>query len=100
MKLMKRIAPDGGLDGRGMKDAIRLDKVYRLAEIADVLRVSQVTLLRAIHARRLKAIRVGSQWRVMGSDLARYLNAETEMALNHDGRNDSEEQARAAEADP
>ena len=83
-----------------MKDAIRDDKVYRLAEIADVLRVSQATLLRAIHARRLKAIRVGGQWRVMGSDLARFLSAETEMALNHDGRTNLGKQARAAEADP
>ena len=55
----------------GLFDA---ERVYSLSEIAGLLRVSRVTLLRAAHRGELKAFRVGNQWRVLGRDVLRYVN--------------------------
>jgi excisionase family DNA binding protein len=58
------------------------DHVYRPAEIAAALRISTVTVSRAIRQGKLKALRVGGQWRVLGSELRRYLDQETSVALD------------------
>lgn len=51
--------------------------VYSLSEAAALLRVSRLTLLRAVHNGKLSAFRVGKQWRLFGEDLIRYIDLET-----------------------
>ena len=50
-------------------------QLYTLSEAAAVLRVSKVTLLRAIERRDLQAFRVGGQWRILGGQLNRYVRS-------------------------
>jgi excisionase family DNA binding protein len=57
-------------------------QVYTPKEIADTLRVSAVTISRAIREGKLKAFRVGGQWRIYGSEIRAYVEAETARALN------------------
>ena len=56
----------------GLIDATR---VYSLTEIAEILRVSRVTLNRAARNGSLRAIRVGKQWRVRGGDIASFVQS-------------------------
>ena len=56
--------------------------IYTPQEIAEVLKVSTATLSRAIRDGKLKALRVGGQWRIVGTDLVKYLNVETQAALD------------------
>ncbi len=51
------------------------DALYTLAEVAKVLRVSRITLSRAIGRRELRAFRVGNQWRLRGLDVNKYLRS-------------------------
>ena len=57
------------------------NRVYTINEISDPLRVSPVTLTRAIHRGRLRALRVGGQWRIPGREILRYLYLETKLSL-------------------
>jgi len=57
------------------------ERVFSPSEVAQTLRVSQATISRAIHSGKLKAFRVGSQWRILGSDVAVFVNAGTDAAL-------------------
>ena len=57
------------------------NRVYTINEISDPLRVSPVTLTRAIHRGRLRALRVGGQWRIPGREILRYLYLETKASL-------------------
>jgi excisionase family DNA binding protein len=57
------------------------DEVYRTSEVARILKVSRVTLSRAIQSGKLKAFRVGGQWRVLGSEVVRYIQTETARSL-------------------
>ena len=68
-----------------MMEDVRLDQVYRPAEVAKALRVSTVTISRAILSGKLKAFRVGGQWRIIGSELASYVDGETRRALSRTG---------------
>ena len=68
----------------GMNDVMRSERVYTPAEVAKTLRVSQATISRAIRAGRLKAFRVGGQWRVFASEVGHFVEAETE-AAGHGG---------------
>ena len=71
--------------GHMANDMIKGEQVYTPQEVAQVLKVSAATVSRAIRDGKLKGLRVGGQWRILGSDLVRYLNAETQAALerNH-----------------
>jgi excisionase family DNA binding protein len=60
--------------------------VYRPREVAEALRVSTVTVSRAIRDGKLKAFRVGGQWRILGSEVTNYLNRGTEGAMAGDDR--------------
>jgi excisionase family DNA binding protein len=51
------------------------ERVYSLTEIAEILRVSRVTLNRAARSGSLKAIRVGKQWRVRGRDITSFVES-------------------------
>jgi excisionase family DNA binding protein len=64
-----------------MNNVIKEDQVYRPREVARVLRVSAITVARAIRDGKLRAYRVGGQWRILGSDLSRYITTETRRAL-------------------
>lgn len=69
------------MTGAPMSRLFDEERVYTIGEIAGHLRVSPVTLIRAIHKGRLKALRVGGQWRVPGSEVLRYLHLETKESL-------------------
>ncbi|MDP8978147.1 MAG: helix-turn-helix domain-containing protein [Actinomycetota bacterium] len=60
-----------------MKDnwPLNSDRLWTVAEVADHMRVSNMTVYRLIKAGELPAIRVGKNYRVRGSDLAAYLDA-------------------------
>jgi excisionase family DNA binding protein len=64
-----------------VKDMIEEEVVYRPSEVARVLRVSAVTISRAILSGQLRALRVGGQWRILGSDLMAFVNDGTAHAL-------------------
>lgn len=68
-----------------MGELYQSDRVYTVGEVADTLRVSRVTLIRAIHKGRLTAFRVEGQWRILGGDALRYLREETQRALSDHG---------------
>ena len=52
------------------------DQVFTTDEAAKYLKVSKVTLLTHIHQRKIKAIKVGRSWRVLHSELHRFLKGE------------------------
>ena len=57
----------------------RTDPISRLltvAEVANVIRVSRMTVYRLIRRGQLKAIRVGRNYRVRSDDLNDYLEAQ------------------------
>ena len=51
------------------------ERLWTVAEVADHMRVSNMTVYRLIKGGQLPAIRVGKNYRIRGSDLADYLNA-------------------------
>lgn len=61
---------------------VKDDQVYTPKEVAKALRVSAVTISRAIREGRLKAFRIGGQWRIYGSELREYVETETQKALH------------------
>jgi excisionase family DNA binding protein len=54
---------------------------YTLPEVADQLKVSEKTLTRAIKARQLSAIRIGSKWRISQEHLDDYIDSRTLKAM-------------------
>ena len=65
-----------------MNEMVKDDQVYTPTEIAKVLRVSAVTVSRAIREGRLRAFRVGGQWRITGADVLRYVRSGTRQAMS------------------
>ena len=53
------------------------DRLLTVAEVADHMRVSNMTVYRLIKAGTLPAIRVGKNYRIRSRDLAAYLDAST-----------------------
>ena len=51
----------------------QLSDLLTVKEVAEILRVSQPTVLRMIEDSELPAIRVRNQWRIRRSDLDAYL---------------------------
>jgi excisionase family DNA binding protein len=51
------------------------DRLWTVAEVADHMRVSNMTVYRLIKAGELPAIRVGKNYRIRGRDLVAYLDA-------------------------
>lgn len=64
-----------------MNELFDRERVYTVGEVARALRVSPVTLVRAIHKGKLRALRVGGQWRILGGEAMRYLYEETKRTL-------------------
>jgi excisionase family DNA binding protein len=52
------------------------DRLLTANEVADLLRVSTMTVYRLIRAGELPAVRVGRNYRVRSGDLDRYLEAQ------------------------
>ncbi|MBI1886622.1 MAG: helix-turn-helix domain-containing protein [Chloroflexi bacterium] len=67
-----------------MSDLFESAKLYSVGEVSDLLRVSPATVTRAIRGGRLKAMRVGGQWRIRGSDALAYVEQETNRALDRE----------------
>jgi excisionase family DNA binding protein len=61
---------------------LRDSQIYTPGEVARTLRVSAVTVSRAIREGKLRAFRVGGQWRVVGSELKAYIKSQTAQALD------------------
>lgn len=51
------------------------DRLWTVAEVAEHMRVSKMTVYRLIKAGDLPALRVGKNYRIRGRDLAEYLDA-------------------------
>jgi excisionase family DNA binding protein len=51
------------------------DRLWTVAEVADHMRVSNMTVYRLIKAGDLPAIRVGKNYRIRGRELADYIEA-------------------------
>lgn len=65
----------------------RTDPISRLltvAEVANVIRVSRMTVYRLIRRGQLKAIRVGRNYRVRSDDLDTYLDSQAVTDLRVD----------------
>ena len=51
------------------------DRLYTVAEVADHMRVSNMTVYRLIKAGKLPALRVGKNYRIRGREITRYLDS-------------------------
>ena len=58
------------------------DRLWTVAEVAEHMRVSNMTVYRLIKSGELPAIRVGKNYRIRGQELAAYLDAST--TINRD----------------
>jgi excisionase family DNA binding protein len=56
----------------GMSD----DEVFTTDEAAQYLKISKTTLLNHIHERKIKAKKVGRSWRILQSEIYRFLKEE------------------------
>jgi len=56
-----------------MSDAAARPSFLTVAEVADAMRVSRMTVYRLVHAGEMPAIRVGKSFRVPASALEEYL---------------------------
>lgn len=54
---------------------VAADRLYTLAETAEYLRVCSATILREVRRGRLRGLKVQHQWRFLGGDIQRYLDA-------------------------
>lgn len=61
------------------------DPLLTVAEVADVLRVSNMTVYRLIKSGQLAAIRVGKNYRIRQADLDGYLSAGSVQAEETNG---------------
>lgn len=53
-----------------------MSEVLTVSEVAERLRVSDLTVYRLIHARELVAYKVGNLWRIDAEDLENYIQAQ------------------------
>jgi excisionase family DNA binding protein len=56
-----------------LNDARPRSRYVTVAEVADLLRVSNMTVYRLVQAGRLPAVRVGRSYRIREEDVDRYL---------------------------
>jgi excisionase family DNA binding protein len=61
------------------------DRLWTVAEVADHMRVSNMTVYRLIKGGQLPAIRVGKNYRIRGRDLTGYLEASSTQAEESQG---------------
>lgn len=63
------------------------DRLWTVAEVADHMRVSNMTVYRLIKAGELPAIRVGKNYRIRAKELAAYLDASATVQPDEAQRN-------------
>jgi excisionase family DNA binding protein len=72
------VSYSGPQRSKGFSDVAQLDSRPRfltVAEVADLMRVSTMTVYRLIKAGELAAVRVGRSYRIPDSEVDRYLEA-------------------------
>ncbi len=57
---------------------IERDSVLTTDEVIEYLRISKPTFLKYIHVGRIRAIKAGKGWRILQSELHRFLNGKSE----------------------
>jgi len=57
---------------------IEKDSVLTTDEVIEYLKISKPTFLKYIRIGRIKAIKAGKGWRILQSELNRFLNGKTE----------------------
>jgi excisionase family DNA binding protein len=62
------------------------DRLWTVAEVADHMRVSNMTVYRLIKANQLPAIRVGKNYRIRSKDLAAYLDSSLTIGTSDEAR--------------
>jgi excisionase family DNA binding protein len=60
-------------DGINPMSIMKEDEVLTSDEAIEYLKISKPTFLKCIHQGRIKAIKVGNGWRVLKSELYRFL---------------------------
>ena len=63
---------------------VKEDQLYTPKEVGLALRISVVTVSRAIRDGKLVAFRVGGQWRIPGSEINNFIGRGTDSALKRD----------------
>jgi len=66
------------LNGDNPMSLIERDSVLTSNEAIQNLRISKPTFLKYIRVGRIRAIKVGKGWRILESELYRFLNGKTE----------------------
>lgn len=61
-----------------------MEKIYSLVQVAEYLQASRITLYNYIKSGKLKAFKVGGNWRVTESDLEAFINANRNTAAEDD----------------
>jgi len=51
-----------------------MEELFKLSELRKILKVSYPTILGYVHKGKLKAVRVGKQWRVAKSEFERFVD--------------------------
>ena len=59
------------------KRRLGADKMLTVGEVAEVMRVSNMTVYRLIKSGELAAVRVGKNYRIRESDISRYLTEQS-----------------------
>jgi len=63
--------------------SMQQDAVLTTGEAIGYLKISKPTFLKYIRSGRIKAIKAGKGWRILQSELDRFLRGETETNSNH-----------------
>ena len=58
-----------------------MNEYYTLQEVAQKLRISNMTIYRYIKAKKLKALKLEREWRVGSSDLEDFLQTRSNISL-------------------
>jgi excisionase family DNA binding protein len=63
--------------------SMQQDAVLTTGEAIGYLKISKPTFLKYIRSGRIKAIKAGKGWRILQSELDRFLRGETDINSNH-----------------
>ena len=70
---------------------LQRDDVLTTGEAIEYLKISKPTFLRYVHLGRIKATKAGRGWRVLQSELYRFLKGETDEGGLNDDRDEREQ---------
>ena len=65
---------DGERPGAPPRDELSSERLMTVSEVAELMRVSNMTVYRLIKSGQLSAIRVGKNYRIRETDVQRYLS--------------------------